>query len=73
MDHSNHSDVMDLRERAQADISQVLLMRDFDDQGKGQGVPDPYYGGRDGFEEVYQILLRSCHKLLAHIRAEKGW
>jgi protein-tyrosine phosphatase len=31
-------------------------------------VPDPYYGGDDGFEKVYQMLLRSCEGLLAHAR-----
>ena len=27
-------------------------------------VPDPYYGGLEGFEEVYQIVMRSCEKLM---------
>lgn len=68
MDHNNHSDVMELRERSPQVKAQVFLMRDFDEQGKGQGVPDPYYGGREGFEQVYQMLYRSCEKLLTHIR-----
>jgi protein-tyrosine phosphatase len=70
MDYSNHGDVMTLRDQAPGAVSQVFLMRDFDEQGEGQGVPDPYYGGRDGFEEVYQMLLRSCRELLAYIRSE---
>lgn len=27
-------------------------------------VPDPYYGGRDGFENVYQLVLSGGEKLL---------
>lgn len=31
-------------------------------------VPDPYYGGRHGFEQVLDLLEIACRKLLAHIR-----
>jgi len=30
-------------------------------------VPDPYFGGMEGFQEVYDILNRSCSRLLQHI------
>ena len=52
--------------------NQLLLMRDFDDlvQEGSKDVPDPYYGGIEGFEEVYNILLRSSHKLLDFIIQE---
>jgi protein-tyrosine phosphatase len=33
-------------------------------------VPDPYYGGPDGFAHVFALLERSCHGLVDHIRAE---
>jgi protein-tyrosine phosphatase len=31
-------------------------------------VPDPYYGGEDGFEEVFDICEAGCRGLLAHLR-----
>jgi protein-tyrosine phosphatase len=31
-------------------------------------VPDPYYGGEDGFEHVYQLVLSASRGLLAHIK-----
>jgi protein-tyrosine phosphatase len=31
-------------------------------------VPDPYYGGRDGFEEVFDICEAACRGLLDHLR-----
>lgn len=42
--------------------AKLELMRDYDVLAKGADVPDPYYGGQDGFEEVYQIVTRSCEK-----------
>lgn len=46
----------------------LFLMRDFDPEGKGQDVPDPYYGGINGFEDVYQILDRSVDELLSFLQ-----
>jgi protein-tyrosine phosphatase len=30
----------------------------------GKGVPDPYYGGMDGFEKVYDMLDKACEAFL---------
>jgi protein-tyrosine phosphatase len=49
--------------------ARVMLMRDFDPQGKGEEVPDPYYGADDGFVEVFTMLERSCKKLLDEINS----
>lgn len=32
-------------------------------------VPDPYYGGPDGFQQVYDLLERACAGLLDHVRS----
>ncbi|MEM9339074.1 MAG: low molecular weight protein-tyrosine-phosphatase [Bacteroidota bacterium] len=45
----------------------LYQMRTFDDIGKGGDVPDPYYGGADGFQKMYEILDRSCENLLQFI------
>lgn len=62
MDRSNLSDLESLRP---ADCDVVLeLLRDHDpDPGDGE-VPDPYYGGDDGFDRVYHMVRRSCEALL---------
>ena len=31
-------------------------------------VPDPYYGGADGFDEVFDICEAGCRGLLAEVR-----
>ncbi|WP_424963548.1 low molecular weight protein-tyrosine-phosphatase [Ekhidna sp.] len=65
MDRSNYQNM--IREMGE-EPSKLLLMRDFDPYGKGEDVPDPYYGGVNGFEQVYQMLDRSLDQFLDHIR-----
>jgi len=43
--------------------AKVRLMRSFDPTittKKAPDVPDPYYGGDDGFDKVYEMLVRAC-------------
>jgi protein-tyrosine phosphatase len=40
------------------------LMMDFAPDHPGHEVPDPWYGGPEGFEEVYQMLDEACGNLL---------
>jgi protein-tyrosine phosphatase len=43
----------------------IRLMREFDPAARDQDVPDPYYGGEEGFETMYSILEPACRGLLA--------
>jgi len=45
----------------------VRLLREWDPHGKGH-VPDPYYDGPEAFEEVLDIVERSCDGLVAHLQ-----
>ena len=45
--------------------ARVQLMRDFDPLAPGADVPDPYYGGAQGFEEMYDMLERSARTFAA--------
>jgi protein-tyrosine phosphatase len=47
----------------------LALLRDYDTEEDGHDVPDPYYGGPDGFERVYRMILRSCRELLTHLES----
>ncbi|MEP1032934.1 low molecular weight protein-tyrosine-phosphatase [Ekhidna sp.] len=67
MDHSNYRN---MTVEMGSDPDKLMLMRDFDPHGKGQDVPDPWYGGMNGFEEVYQILDRSLDEFLDFLRKE---
>mgnify|MGYP002336240484 CR=1 FL=1 len=68
MDRSNCEE---LRALAPDDESEarVRLLREFDPDADGPDVPDPYYGGADGFEDVLDIVERSSRALLDEIRA----
>jgi len=63
MDQSNLGNVRIFEEYKEG-VSKVELMRAFDSEETNGDVPDPYYGGERGFQDVYDILYRSCAKLL---------
>jgi protein-tyrosine phosphatase len=63
MDASNAQDLRAIAPPAHRD--KVRLFRDFDPDDPGQDVPDPYYGGEAGFDEVLDIVTRTGRALLA--------
>jgi protein-tyrosine phosphatase len=69
----------EIRALARGDLPGLYLFRQFDpdyaDDGIGPvenapDVPDPYYGGDNGFEKVYRMVERTCRRILDEI--EKG-
>ena len=52
------------------DPDRVRLLRSFDPDfdGSGRDVPDPYYGGRRGFDEVLAMIEAAMPGLLAWVR-----
>lgn len=61
---------------AGAPAHKVHLMRSFDPSLKGEPdhrliVPDPYYGGSEGFEKMYVMLRAACEGLLEHACASE--
>ena len=70
MDRSNESDLR-LVAPDEAGRAKVRLLREFDPASDGADVevPDPYYGGADGFDEVFDLVLAACEGLLAEIRS----
>ncbi len=63
MDSSNLSNILDLSIN-ESEQQKVELMRTYDAVDAGTDVPDPYYGGPSGFQNVFDILDRSCSQLL---------
>jgi protein-tyrosine phosphatase len=64
MDTDNRANLIRLS-RTPEHENKIRLMREFDPHGGPKAsVPDPYYGGIDGFEEVFGIVERSCQGLL---------
>jgi protein-tyrosine phosphatase len=74
MDRSNYEELRALAPDDGA-AARVRMLREFDpevdDLGRTADVPDPYYGGPGGFQEVLDIVERSCAALLEEIRSER--
>jgi protein-tyrosine phosphatase len=67
MDSSN---VEDLKALAPSDAkARILLFLDFA-EGAASEVPDPYYGGADGFASVYRMVRQASERLAD--RLERG-
>jgi protein-tyrosine phosphatase len=69
MDKSNLNDVLHLDENDEHG-GKVRLFREFDPEPDDYQVPDPYHGGRKGFENVYEIVDRTAHMLLHRLVEE---
>ena len=68
MDRSNAANLQRLAPDAAAE-ARIHLLRSFDpDAGDALDVPDPYYGGSDGFQTVLAICERGCAGLLRAMR-----
>lgn len=63
MDRENLANIKKLNS-AENNTAQVGLLRDFDPEPGNGEVPDPYFGGLQGFENVFQIVKRSCEAIL---------
>ncbi len=67
MDRQNRDDLLAMA-RSEEDRAKVRLLRSYAD---GElDVPDPYYGGEDGFADVVEIVERSCRALLDEVSAD---
>jgi len=67
MDRENRSNLL----RMGAPESHLLMMRQFETDSHTPNVPDPYFGGPDGFEHAYQMLAANAEKLLDFLESQK--
>lgn len=69
MDKNNLHDILYLDRRDQ-NSHKVRLFREFDPEPGDYQVPDPYYGGPQGFDNVYAIADRTARLLLHRLIEE---
>lgn len=67
MDESNKENILRLS-RTEEDINKVALFLEENHPDKNLNVPDPYYGGAQGFEDVYQMLDIACDNFIKNLR-----
>lgn len=73
MDRQNHAHLAEMAAREGVE-TQVVLLREFDSDAAEAGrldVPDPYYGGEEGFEHVLDVIEVGCAGLLRRIVTER--
>lgn len=69
MDRSNYRDILAL-DTHRRHGHKVKMMCEFCQRHTEAEVPDPYYGGPEGFNQVIDLLQDACQGLLAQLRAE---
>ncbi len=68
MDEDNLGVLADLAPDADS-ARKIRLLRSYDPQSPPHAaVPDPYYGGAEGFRDVFDMVERACRGLLAAVR-----
>lgn len=67
MDRENYQNLLSLDPQKQY-RSKVRLMCDFCSKHTTEEVPDPYYGGPEGFNHVIDLLLDACGGLLEYVK-----
>jgi protein-tyrosine phosphatase len=67
MDRENQDDLISLAPDDDAQ-EKIFLLRAFDPASRSnREVPDPYYGGDNGFDEVFDVIDAACRGLLEHL------
>ena len=67
MDSSNYSILKEMTDARTS--SKLYMFRSFDPATpEGPDVPDPYYGGAKGFENVFDICQAACEGLLEYLK-----
>ena len=68
MDDSNFRNIQDLKNRtASTDVASINKIQEFSSVFNEQEVPDPYFGGNEGFDYVLDILEDSVKGFLESI------
>ena len=71
MDHENFRDLLRLVSHP-GERRKIHLLREFDpDSEPDAPVPDPYYGGQDGFENVFRIVRKAAQALLVSLGSDE--
>jgi len=67
MDNSNYKDVLALAPNDDAKAKVKLILNEIF-PNENVDVPDPYYGGTDGFEKVYDMLEQACEEIAKKLK-----
>lgn len=71
MDRSNYQGILAL-DPGGNHADKVQMMCSYCRHHRDREVPDPYYGGADGFDYVIELLMDACEGLLDAVKQELG-
>ena len=71
MDQSNYENVIKLA-RNEEDITKVDLFLNLSHPGEDMEVPDPYFGGEEGFQHVYDLVDDATDQLIKEFKTIDG-
>jgi protein-tyrosine phosphatase len=54
--------------RNKEDLKKVDFVMNIVEPGKNRSVPDPYYGGHDGFMKIFKMLDLACEEIIEDIK-----
>ena len=66
MDTNNYAHLISLAS-SEAERNKIKLILNEINPNACQSVPDPYYGGKNGFQETYNMLDKACNKIIQNI------
>ena len=66
MDTNNYTHLISLANN-ETERNKVRLILNEVNPEKFESVPDPYYGGDDGFQNIYNMLDDACNKIISQI------
>jgi protein-tyrosine phosphatase len=70
MDRSNYNDILRMARSPEHESKVKLILQDTMPNGRLE-VPDPYYGGSNGFEAVFEMLDTACEKVAIELLPKK--
>lgn len=68
MDRENHRDIQRVNSKPKAELK---MLSDFLGDDWPSDVPDPYYGGEDGFEYVLDMIEQACPNIIEYLNNEE--
>ena len=70
MDQNNYIDVTSYA-RSKEDLNKIDFIMNAVYPGSNRPIPDPYYGGKSGFKNVWEMLDEASDKIIEQIKTKK--
>lgn len=69
MDESNYHDILKIAKTEDEKLKVKLILNEIT-PNENLSVPDPYYGGNAGFQNVYKLLDNPCNKIVSKLNSK---